>query len=284
LKHLNPNQVARPAENPPAATCFYFLTSYFHNSAGEAMIFLQTSTANRNNVSPALMTTKQTCWAAALALPLVIGPVWCLVWQSQTHWLGTLAGLVLLAVLGTCAVTDARRHRIYNWATYSAFLWALVINVAASSMSSGEGALNQAYNRATVIGPETLGGVGLTQSLAGAALCFLITLAGYHLSGRGAGDVKLATVIGALLGVHYGIFAVAYSYVVAAVAIILWSTWANGPLALLKAMLRSIGALLGPLWPFPPTTTDSTLLLRPIPLGPFFAIGTLLVVLELVPS
>jgi Flp pilus assembly protein protease CpaA len=230
------------------------------------------------------MTTKQTCWAAALGLPLVAGPVWCLLNQFHNHWLGTLSGFVLLAVLGTCAVTDFRRHRIYNWATYSAFLWALVINIAASSLSSGESALNQAYQRATVIGPEMLGGVGIGQCLIGAAVCFFVTLVAYHLSGRGAGDVKLATAIGALLGLHQGIFAVAYSYILAALAIIIWSTWVNGPLTLVTAMTRSMGALLGPLWPFPPTTSDSKLLLRPIPLGPFFAIGTLLLVLEVVPS
>jgi prepilin peptidase CpaA len=280
--------VARPAKARRGhLTLFspFTLSHYFfHYSAGAAMIAIETIAKNRRLAAqPALMTTRQTCWAVALALPLVVGPVWGLVWYGQAYRLGTLAGLVLLAVLGCCAITDARSHRIYNWATYSAFLWAILINVAASSLSSGEAALNQAYNRATIIGPQMLGGVGLTQCLAGAALCFLVTLAGYHLSGRGAGDVKLATVIGALLGAYGGTFAVAYSYVVAAVAIILWSTWVNGPLALVKAMLRSFGALLGPLWPFPPSATDSALLLRPIPLGPFFAIGTLLVVLELVP-
>ena len=75
----------------------------------------------------------------------------------------------------------------------------------------------------------------------------------------------------------------AYSYIVAAVAIIMWSTWANGPLAIVKACIRSIGNLFGPLWPFPPSSSDTALLVRPIPLGPYFAIGTLLVVLELVP-
>lgn len=231
------------------------------------------------------MTTKQFCWRAALALPLVVGPVWCVAWAATPidHWLGTLAGMVLLAVLGTCAVTDVRSHKIYNWATYSAFLWAVLINLTTSALSSGESVLNQAYQRATIVGPQVLGGVGLGQCLAGAALCFLITLLGYHLSARGAGDVKLATVIGALLGVYDGIFAVAYSYIVAAVAIIIWSTWVNGPLALVTAMGRSFGALLGPLWPFPPRPSDSRLLLRPIPLGPYFAIGTLLVVMELVP-
>jgi Flp pilus assembly protein protease CpaA len=200
------------------------------------------------------------------------------------HWLSTLAGFVLLAVLITSAITDVREHRIYNWATYSAFLWALAINLAASLLSSDEGALNQAYNRATTLSPELLGGVGIGQCLAGASLCFLITMFGYHLSGRGAGDVKLATAIGALLGVHHGVYAVAYSYIVAAVAILIWSTWVNGPLAIAKAAARTIGSWLGPLWPFPPSSTDTALLVRPIPLGPYFAIGTLLVVLEYVPS
>jgi prepilin peptidase CpaA len=190
--------------------------------------------------------------------------------SSPIAWLGTLAGLVLLAALATCTVTDVRGHRIYNWATYSAFLWAILINIAASAWPT--------------VSPEWLGGVGIGQSLAGAALCFVITLAGYHMSGRGAGDVKLAAAIGALLGVHHGVFAVAYSYIVAAIAIIIGSTWVIGPLAIVKAAVRTIGNVLGPLWPFPPSSSDTALMLRPIPLGPYFAIGTLLVVLELVPT
>jgi len=107
---------------------------------------------------------------------------------------------------------------------------------------------------------------------------------GYDLSGGGAGDVKIATVIGAVLGLHSGIFAIAYSYVIAAIAILAWSTYTNGPLALLKAGIRTIGKVLGPLWPFPSTSDDAELLLTPVPLGPYFAIGTLLVLLELVPT
>lgn len=214
--------------------------------------------------------TRQQCWMAALAFPLVAAPVAWLLNASTGHWLTSLAGMVLLAVLATCAFTDVRGHRIYNWATYSAFLWAVLINVVALDWNSAP--------------PDWLGSVGIAKSLGGAGLCFLITLAGYHMSGRGAGDVKLATVIGALLGVQGGVFAVAYSYIVAAVAIIVWSTYVNGPMAIVKAALRTVGNVLGPLWPFPPTACDSALLLRPIPLGPYFAIGTLLVVLELVPT
>jgi len=234
------------------------------------MISIETPLSRRGTSTFAMPITKRTSWIAASAFPLVVGPIWCLAWSPLHHWLGTLAGLVLVAALGTCAVTDVRGHRIYNWTTYSAFLWAMAINLAASVWPYGS--------------PAWLGGVGIGQSLAGAGLCFLITLAGYHMSGRGAGDVKLATAIGALMGIHGGVFAVAYSYIVAAGAIIVWSAWMNGPLAIVKAALRTIGSVLGPLWPFPPTASDSALLIRPIPLGPYFAIGTLLVVLELVPT
>ncbi len=247
------------------------------------MISFQTATAQSGDSTIAFMMTKRTCWAAALALPLVVGPVWCLAWSPQDYLLGTLAGLVLLALLGTCTVTDLRSHRIYNWATYSTFLWAILINVVASLWPSSGETLASAAAGAVAVGPKWLGGVGIGQSLAGAGLCFLITLAGYHMSGRGAGDVKLAAALGALLGIHHGVFAVAYSYIVAALAIIVWSTWVNGPLAIAKATVRTIGNWVGPLWPFPPSSTDTALLLRPIPLGPYFAIGTLLVVLELVP-
>jgi Flp pilus assembly protein protease CpaA len=247
------------------------------------MISIPTAAASLSDRTIASMMSKRNCWAAALALPLVAGPVWCLAWSLQYHWLGTLAGLVLLAVLAACTVTDIQRHRIYNWATYSAFLWALVINAVASAWPGEGEILTSISSRAAIVGPKMLGGVGISQSLGGAALCFMITLIGYHLSARGAGDVKLAAALGALLGVHHGVFAVAYSYIVAAVAIIVWSAWVNGPLAIVKACFRTIGNLFGPLWPFPPSSSDTALLVRPIPLGPYFAIGTLLVVLELVP-
>jgi Flp pilus assembly protein protease CpaA len=247
------------------------------------MIQSSTTIATNSESTVTTMMNQSNRWYAAFALPLVLGPVWCLAWSPTGHWLGTLSGLVLLAVLVVCAITDIQGRRIYNWVTYTAFTWAVVINVVASLWHAGGSEITSHSLSTMTIGPEMLGAVGISQLLAGAALCFIITLAGYHMSGRGAGDVKLATVIGALLGINHGVFAVAYSYIVAAVAIVLWSTWVIGPLAIAKAFARTVGTWLGPLWPFPPTASDSALMLRPIPLGPYFAIGTLLVVLELVP-
>jgi prepilin peptidase CpaA len=255
------------------------------------MISVQVNPANQSVFATALHSTNQTRWATALALPIVVGPLWMLVWRGYIGWPGTLAGLVLMAAILTSAVTDFRNHRIYNWVTYSAFLWALVINITASILSTNETTPASMLTKAPVIGPDWLGGIGLAQCLAGAVLCFAFVLVAYHLSGGGAGDVKLATVIGALLGVHHGLFAVGYSYIVAAVAMTLWTIYSNGPVALAKAVILSIGnwigmrlARFGIPWPFPPTEADTKLLFKPIPLGPFFAIGTLLVIFHVVPS
>ena len=228
--------------------------------------------------------TQNTRWAVALLLPVVAGPIWCLAWHGHGGRIGTLTGLVLLSLIISSAISDFNNHRIYNWATYSAFLWALAINIVSFATTYGSASLLPSLAPAPIVGWPMLGGVGIGECLAGAAVCFLITLFGYDLSGGGAGDVKLAAAIGALLGLHDGLFAVAYSYAVAGLAIVAWSMWKHGPLSLVKAAVRTIGRVLGPLWPFPSTSADQALLMKPVPLGPYFAIGTLLVVLGLVPS
>lgn len=254
------------------------------------MISVQATFVNPGVAPTALSTTKPTRWATALALPLIVGPLWCLAWRGTIDWPGTLAGFVLLAAILTSAYTDFRWHRIFNWVTYSAFLWAILINITASILSTSDVSPMSMLSPAAAVGPQWLGGIGLPQCLAGAALCFAFTLVAYHLSGGGAGDVKLATVIGSLLGVHNGIFAIGYGYIIAAIAMGLWTVYSNGPFAFAKAMLRAIGNWIsmrfnrfGIYWPFPPTESDIKILFKPIPLGPFFAMGTLLIILDRVP-
>jgi Flp pilus assembly protein protease CpaA len=248
-----------------------------------AMFSAQSATTNRS-AAVAVNMTQKTRWIVAAIFPLVVGPLWCLAWHGHGGRFGTLSGLVLVAALATSAVTDFNRQRIYNWTTYTAFLWAVAISIFATlSASSGE-SLGLTFETAPIIGLHWLGGIGIGECLAGAAACFFILFFGYDLSGGGAGDVKLATVIGALLGLHDGIFAVGYSYIIAAAVIIAWSTWKNGPLTLIRAGLRAVGKFLGPLWPFHTTAEDRKLLLTPVPLGPYFLIGTLLVFFGLVPT
>jgi Flp pilus assembly protein protease CpaA len=228
--------------------------------------------------------TSKSLWIVALLAPLVIGPLWCFGWHGSIGWFGTLAGFILLATLIASAVTDIKYQRIYNWTTYTAFLWAIAINVVATTGVRLEDSALPSLEPASAFGPPMLGGIGISECLAGAGLCFIVTLFGYDLSGGGAGDVKLATVIGAFLGLHAGIFAIGYSYMVAGIAIIAWTTWTYGPLGLARAGFRKIGRLFGRFWPFPHTSEDQKILMTPVPLGPYFAIGTILVVLELVPT
>jgi Flp pilus assembly protein protease CpaA len=222
-------------------------------------------------------------WLAAAVSPLVFGPLWILAQPIHFGPLGTFAGFALIAALVTGAITDIKYRRIYNWTTYTAFLWAIAINLVTAFPSPSATPVFD-FEPAAIVGPSWLGGIGIWQCVAGAAVCFAITVVGYDLSGGGAGDVKIAAVIGALLGVHQGFYAVIYSYIIAAAAIICWAVWKHGPFGLLKAISRTLGAKLGPVWPFAPSDADAKILLTPVPLGPFFAIGTLLVALEVIPT
>ena len=171
-------------------------------------------------------------------------------------------------LIAVSAATDAAGRRIYNWVTYPAVAWALAINVA------------QTVCESTGVEPLLpLGGVGLSTSLAGMAVCFFVVMFAYNLSGGGAGDVKLAAGIGVLLGPELGVFAVAYAYIFAGATMVAVLAWERGPMAILASFGRWIGSALLPMMVPSPTDEDRQLLNRPVPLGPYFALGTLFVTL-----
>lgn len=196
----------------------------------------------------------------AALVPAVLGPAWVVLAGRLLPGqpLATLAGLVLLLTLTACAYTDLTRRRIPNWATYTAVLWALVLNAAAAW-----------------IGPRPwLGAVGIVESLLGLGACFLVLLMIYRASGSGAGDVKLAGAIGALLGPERGLNALVLTYLAAGVAIGAWAVWTVGPIRLFGGLARRVGS-----WAFPgrvarPSADQEQLLRRSVPLAPFFGIGT----------
>ena len=193
-------------------------------------------------------------------LPLVVGPVWCLAWHGQIGWLGTLSGFVLLAVLVTSAITDFQRHKFTTGRRIPRSCGRSRSTSWRRSCRRAKTCLTRRISRSDR-SARSCWAASASASAWPVRLCASsITLVGYHLSGGGAGDVKLAAAIGALLGVHDGVFAVAYSYMVAAIAIIAWSICHNGPLALVKAAVKSSAAMLGPLWPFPPSDSDAKLL------------------------
>lgn len=224
-----------------------------------------------------------TTWFLASTVPALLVPVWLGLWHAYPHPLTTTSGLLVLLLLGASAATDIRRHKIHNWATYTALLWGLILNFVASVWSSfAPGKELSETLLGDTVGPAWLGGVGLGQSLLGGAACFAIVLFAYRLARGGAGDVKLATAVGALLGLRLGVLAVAVSYIVAASVIVLGSMWRKGGLRVLAAFFRQIGAFFLPALIMAPSESDRDLLDTPMPLAPSFAVGTVLVMLEVV--
>jgi Flp pilus assembly protein protease CpaA len=209
--------------------------------------------------------SRRRAWLAALLGPAVILPVWLIPWNAfgrhlPITFLGTLAAVLTCAA----AVCDLGWRKIPNWATYSALAWALVANAACALAASDALA-------------QRLGVVGLRDALLGAAAMFLGALVLFTLTGGGAGDVKLITAIGGLFGPAAGVDVVLYGFVAAGAGCVMWALWRHGPLAVLRAMGRMIGSVLLPLWVDAPTCEQGRLLRLPIPLAPFFALGTLLV-------
>jgi prepilin peptidase CpaA len=90
--------------------------------------------------------------------------------------LTTLPTALAIIIASIALVTDLRTRRIPNWLTVSALVAGLLVNLLVS-------------------GPS-----GVISGLAGAMLGFVLLIPFYALRAMGAGDVKLLSAMGALLG------------------------------------------------------------------------------------
>jgi Flp pilus assembly protein protease CpaA len=206
---------------------------------------------------------------AALLLPVCMAPVWIAAVGSwcPKSLVGTLSGLVLVLLLGACIYTDLSWRRIPNWATYAAVAWALGLNAVAAFATA---ATHDWPSLQRVVAWS--GAVGIGQSLAGAGVCFGIMVAIYSLGGTGAGDVKLAAAIGALVGVQHGLETLLWCFLVAGVFGVAAAIWKEGPLCVVTVLLRRVGALLCPQWVPQPVAASDTFSC-PVPMAAFFAVG-----------
>ena len=200
--------------------------------------------------------------------PLVAAAAAWLLLQPAGGTLGTVTGFLLLVLLCGSSVTDIRTRKIHNSLTYTLLAAAILLNACGSLLGDF----------------SPLGTIGLAPSLTGAVACFCVMLFPYRMAGGGAGDVKLATVIGALLGPHLGLFAIALSYACAGLGIIAAAAYRKGVLALVAALVRNCASRLLPAYVLQPSPEQCALIMQPVPLAPFFAAGTLLTVLEVIPQ
>ena len=92
--------------------------------------------------------------------------------------------------LGIAVFTDWREHKIYNKLLVPAFFTALLLHTFQGGIS------------------------GLTSSLLGAGMGFVLLLLPYLMGGMGAGDVKLLAVIGAFGGAPFVLTSFLYGAVI----------------------------------------------------------------------
>lgn len=222
-----------------------------------------------SNLSDAYKTSRSTPWTLGFAVPallipliILVGPAAPLRWQS-------VSGILLLLLIATVSWTDATSFRIPNWATYPGVVWGLVINGVSELVS-----------------PETfrrLGAVGLLDSFMGGLLPFIAMLVVFSMTGGGAGDVKLVAAIGVFLGLSQTISAILCAFICAGCFALVRAIWSDGPVKIVNAAFRSVGHFLLPNIIIGPDQSHKKLLRSQMPLAPSFALGTALMLFEVVP-
>ena len=155
------------------------------------------------------------------------------------------AHIVLLVTLLLATWTDVRSRRIPNALLYPALLLCL----AASFRDAGQ--------------------EGLIDSLLGVFVCGGLLLLAWLAGGLGGGDVKLAAVIGAALGWADGLYALMWTFTLAAIWMLSSVLWADGP----AGAWRSLRG------PSPPAEDQTTMPpeARPMYLAPAALIAAVLV-------
>jgi Flp pilus assembly protein protease CpaA len=225
----------------------------------------------------AAASSRDRLWAIAFVFP---GAVWLLLQcagaaTGRSLWGTALVTLVVLVAV--CAFTDTRWHKIPNWATYPAIAWALAVGGAVSYF--GRVAQNNEVTPSFELLPSALP-VSFGEAAVGAATCFLVMLAVHTVSGGGAGDVKLATAIGSIVGLKLGVLTICYAFVLAGVAALTIVIWSMGPSAVAKMLVRWIGNRMLPMVVASPDPAETQVLNRPLPLGVFFALATLMMLVD----
>lgn len=226
------------------------------------------------------LTGRQLAWRVAVVCPLLLGPLWSLALTPVLPGaqLATWSGAILVLLCGVSAYTDLRWHRIYNWATYTAFLWGVLLNVAAGGAELlGRELSPELIQQAPY---WNLGAIGLGKALVAGVAIFALMFVLYRLTGGGAGDVKIAAAIAIHLGLERGITMLAFSYLAAGIYGVCLLIWYIGPWACIVYLLRLAGSKLLPGRVDRPGPMDRGLMMKRLPLGGFFALGTLAVLME----
>lgn len=221
------------------------------------------------------------CWTTGFVSPILLIPIW-LQLPLPEAWSTPQIG-ILAFTLSLCSITDLRWRKIPNWATYPALLWLIFFAVyhCARDVQHSFLKVTQSFGSPFATLPDpSLGLEHLGFTLMGGGVCFCVMFFVFRMAGGGAGDVKLATVIGAALGMELGLSALIASYIVAAVGILAWLAWSEGPRLVVATFVRKLGQTLIPAAMNAPKEAETRILQQRVALGPFFAAGTLIIILQ----
>ena len=143
-----------------------------------------------------------------------------------------VTSILLLALVTVAAVTDVRRHKIYNATTYSGIVLALLLG-------AGQSLVGQ---RSTW--GSWLGGPPFADRLGGLLLCGGVMLVCYVFFHIGGGDVKLIAMIGAFMGPAQGIEVMLWTFVLGGACALIVLVWKLGTWNLLRRFMQYVAAVL----------------------------------------
>lgn len=162
----------------------------------------------------------------------------------------------LLAFLSVATVTDIRRHKIYNWNTYTGMVAGLLVRTTAEGLR------------------------GLEDALLGWLVCGFVMLLCFVLFNVGGGDVKLIAMMGAFLGLQKGIEAMLWTFVLGAVMGMALIIWRFGFWFLLKSAVRHLRLVLRARGWVPLTEEERRPLQRWLYLAPSALVSVLLLAVD----
>ena len=177
-----------------------------------------------------------------------------------------IAMLILAALVITAAVTDAARHRIYNWTTYSGIIVGLAL-----------AALGWVWEAAAPQSAEAwrplIGWLNLSDAIGGFLVCGLLMVVCFVVFPIGGGDVKLLAMVGALAGLEKGLEVLLWAFIIGGCAGLAVLIWKVGAIVLMgRAVQMVVGVVtLGTV--LRPPTEEREALKLPIFLGPCVALA-----------
>jgi prepilin peptidase CpaA len=230
------------------------------------------------NVSSASTSTKAH-WAMSIGGALVVVIAWITGHAALgVGTTGTLTAWLVAYFLSLSVATDLQRRRIHNWTTYPGLIAAALLNIATEWSPLGSSLLGvPPLNIDTV---SAWGGIGWSACWQGALISFSALFLFFLLFGGGAGDVKLMAMLGAFLGFTTAAEIWLAAMLSASLFTLGYLAFQLGATRLLRPLLSVLASCVGSV-PLMLSAHDAEdchrVLQHRLPLAPFFAVGTVVV-------